>query len=784
MPLMAISLLTSCAPTKYKVVFDSDGGSEVPTQEVEANKTAIEPDAPSKEPTTELTFKFEEWQLDGIKYDFTTPVTQDITLKAKWTSSPRLYTVTFNTEGGTVVDPQEVEYGGHATRPADPTRESTAQYNYEFEGWYKNNGGIIEKEKFDFENTEITADTTIVANWTNILREYTVTFDSDGGTEVESQTKQWNEKVDRPKNPTRQPSVSVFYTFDSWHKKNGSMIDQQPYNFDSPVVGDIELVAIWNSSIRSYYVTFDSNGGDEDPPKQVVLVNNYAIKPEEDPTRSETDIYTYEFDGWHKNNGGIIEADKFDFENTPIVEDTLLEAVWIKRSKKYALEATGESHLKFIGADKRDPLPSEIYAGTDFHFCMYIERVTNKTEYKVPTSLDIEVKGKKIPRDAYTITETESSFEADVVIQGEYIVGNVQITGEGVDVTYYRIEMHCFGVDHNLETEYALIDEKLDIKFLQEQSYSLPVASDILVKIDGQDWINPSSESQSPVSFDNYNTLTIKGNVASNAVIVFVRTNIPLNDMSWDDIALISNEHLADRMCSVGETKEVKLFENGKEQEFSHKVRIIDFNHNELSVSTKESDRFADFTFEFANILTNSDGSTIEKKWCKEDHNRCYIGGEIQKYLDGNFYSSVIPESLKSNIRPVKIYCDKRKEDDWYDDYYLKEHESYFFPLAVCECANYQKDEVPSCELDEDYIRPYAYYSVDLSDNSRRLKAPAAIGSETPENKFYATRTPEVNDYPTSEPNDVMYISKSGKPDFDKYCPATYEFPMAPVFCI
>lgn len=67
--------------TTYTVTFDSDGGSEVPSQTVQDGQTASEPTEPTKEGAT-----FSGWLLDGEEYDFSTPVTSDITLTAYWTT--------------------------------------------------------------------------------------------------------------------------------------------------------------------------------------------------------------------------------------------------------------------------------------------------------------------------------------------------------------------------------------------------------------------------------------------------------------------------------------------------------------------------------------------------------------------------------------------------------------------------------------------------------------------------------------------------------------------------
>ncbi|MBR1738531.1 MAG: InlB B-repeat-containing protein, partial [Firmicutes bacterium] len=89
--------------------------------------------------------------------DFSTPITDNIVLYAKWTAEK--YTVSFNGNGQTItIASQSVEYGKTATEPAAPTAEGI-----NFGGWY------TDKEctsAFDF-STPITADTELFARWTD-----------------------------------------------------------------------------------------------------------------------------------------------------------------------------------------------------------------------------------------------------------------------------------------------------------------------------------------------------------------------------------------------------------------------------------------------------------------------------------------------------------------------------------------------------------------------------------------------------------------------------------------
>ena len=139
----------------YTVTFDSYGGTPVPpAQEVEYGLTATKPADPTLKGYTFAFWYLGEDEQNATAYDFNTPVTENITLTAKWNINK--YTVAFNTDGGTPVPPaQEVEYGHTATKPVEPTLKG-----YTFVGWYLDG----EEEPFDF-GTTITSDITLTAKW-------------------------------------------------------------------------------------------------------------------------------------------------------------------------------------------------------------------------------------------------------------------------------------------------------------------------------------------------------------------------------------------------------------------------------------------------------------------------------------------------------------------------------------------------------------------------------------------------------------------------------------------
>ena len=134
----------------FEVKFDSKGGSEVPSQNVEMGALVTEPEAPTREGYT-----FDGWYLGGKSWNFAeSTVTKSITLIAKWTAVVEKFDVTFDSQGGSAVDAQSVKKGGLIEKPLDPTKDG-----YNFAGWY--NG----EEKWDFTADKVFANVTLTAKW-------------------------------------------------------------------------------------------------------------------------------------------------------------------------------------------------------------------------------------------------------------------------------------------------------------------------------------------------------------------------------------------------------------------------------------------------------------------------------------------------------------------------------------------------------------------------------------------------------------------------------------------
>ena len=229
---------------EYTVTFNAYGGFPTPDeQHVKSGEKAVLPAEPTLKGHTFAFWYLGDDEQNATAYDFNTPVTENITLTAKWNINK--YTVTFNSYGGTPVPPaQEVEYGLTATKPDDPTLKG-----HTFAFWYL---GDDEQNAtaYDF-NTPVTENITLTAKWN--INKYTVTFNSYGGTPVPpAQEVEYGLTATEPATaPTK-----TGYTFDGWY------LGDEKYDFSDAVEQNITLYANWKKNI--YTVTYtDGVDGEE-----------------------------------------------------------------------------------------------------------------------------------------------------------------------------------------------------------------------------------------------------------------------------------------------------------------------------------------------------------------------------------------------------------------------------------------------------------------------------------------------------------------------------------------
>ena len=157
----------------------------------------------------------------------------------------------------------------------------------------------------------------------------TVTFYTNGGTAVSSQSVIQGDCAKEPEKPQKEG-----YTFVGWYTDEALTT---VYDFDTLVTATLTLYAKWQAN--TYNVEFDSNGGSE-VKSQEVACNNTVVKPT-DPTREG-----YTFKGWQ------LEGNDYNF-STPVTGDITLKAVWEKNDEP-APEPTPEPSPDPVNPDSGD----------------------------------------------------------------------------------------------------------------------------------------------------------------------------------------------------------------------------------------------------------------------------------------------------------------------------------------------------------------------------------------------------------------------------------------------
>ena len=244
------------------VTFDPNGGTltGAATSSEQQNAPIAQPADPTRTGHT-----FTGWYQDADctqPWDFDDWVTGDMTLYAGWRANS--YTITFNTAGGSAIDPIIQDYGTTINAPAAPTKTG-----YIFTGWSPALPATMPAENL-----------TVTAKWT--INQYTITFDTAGGSAIDPITQDYGTAINAPAAPTK-----TGYTFIGWSPELPATMPAE----------NITVAAQWR--INSYTVTLDPNGGRVSPDAlSVTYLTPYGSLPT--PVRSD-----YRFDGWYLGDDKI-----------------------------------------------------------------------------------------------------------------------------------------------------------------------------------------------------------------------------------------------------------------------------------------------------------------------------------------------------------------------------------------------------------------------------------------------------------------------------------------------
>ncbi len=383
---LSLLVITACNkddPNLHVVSFDTDGGTELRSMIVENGLAIGMPEDPTKDG-----YIFKGWYFKNEPWDFAnTPVEKDITLVAKWAVG---YTVSFDSDGGSTVQPIKVEAGERITAPATPTKE-----DHKFLGWYVNDA------KWDFKSGAVSENLTLKAKWihnSDIPTYYLISFILDGGKGVSDELKATEvlkgTKITRPTDPTKDR-----YKFEGWYF-NGIKWDFE----NDTVTSDVVLTAKWG---RVYTVSFDTDGGTALDDIEVSPMSK--ITAPEEPTKEG-----FIFDGWY------LDDNLWDFDYNTVGSSITLRARWIPVFN-VSFDSDGGSSvesLKVLYGNKIESEPQTQRTGFEFDG-WYLGEARWDFENGTVTS-DITLKARWIPYLTVVFnTNGGTEIQSQTVLSGQ-----------------------------------------------------------------------------------------------------------------------------------------------------------------------------------------------------------------------------------------------------------------------------------------------------------------------------------------------------------------------------
>ena len=292
MPAAQVRITPDFQLESYTLVFNTDGGSAIDDATVKFGDDFEAPADPTK-----VGYTFAGWDAEiPAKIEDLGENGAVVTFNAIWTINQ--YTITFANTGDTTIAPITQNYATEVTAPAAPTK-----VGYTFAGW-----------DIEVPATMPAEDVTITANWT--INQYTITFDTVGGTEIAAITQDYATTVAAPAAPTKEG-----YTFAGWDKEIPATMPAE----------DVTITANW--TINQYTITFDTVGGTE----IAAITQDYAttVAAPAAPTKEG-----YTFAGWDKEIPATMPA-----------EDVTITALWTINQYTITFANTGDVTINPIAQD-------------------------------------------------------------------------------------------------------------------------------------------------------------------------------------------------------------------------------------------------------------------------------------------------------------------------------------------------------------------------------------------------------------------------------------------------
>lgn len=258
------------------ITFETNGGHPISSITKTAGEAVSAPINPTKD-----YYDFVEWYKDDaltIPYEFTVMPEEDITVYAKWT--PTVYTITYVLNDG---ENDETNPDTYTVETETIVLKDASKTGYTFIKWF---------DSAEYTNvvTEIVKGShgNIVLYSNYKINQYTITFESNGGTSVEPITQNYATAVSEPSAPAKNG-----YIFDGWYSDEAL---ENKYVFNTIPAENITIYARWK--LARYEIKYHLAGGvndEENPLEYTILSENITFKQ---PKRDG-----YEFRGWFADSG-------------------------------------------------------------------------------------------------------------------------------------------------------------------------------------------------------------------------------------------------------------------------------------------------------------------------------------------------------------------------------------------------------------------------------------------------------------------------------------------------
>lgn len=401
----------------YTHTFNANGGGTVsPATITKAYNTAL-----GTLPTVSRTgYTFVGWfdtsaASGGTQATTTTKVTGTKTWYARW--SINSYTFTFDKNGGNTPSTTTItkEYNTAVGTLPTCTRNADNTYTYVFAGWFDTSASSGGTQLTTA--TKVTSNKTWYARWTSTYKNYTVTWDGNGGTPSKSSSSfHYNDALGTLPTATR-----TGYTFKGWSTSKTGTVN---VSTTTKVTANVTYYAVW--TINSYTWTFDANGGTGDTTK--TLNYNATLSTLPTASRASTAANNYTFAGWFDTDASTGGTQLTT--STKCTGNKTWYARWTASTRQYKLTVTAGTGGTVSGGGTYNYNASatlKATANSGYHFVKWSDGNTSATR-TVTVTKDATYTA-TFEQDPYlNLDKTSLTFEAAGGTQTVKVTSNINWT--------------------------------------------------------------------------------------------------------------------------------------------------------------------------------------------------------------------------------------------------------------------------------------------------------------------------------------------------------------------